>query len=122
MTHYDHLLQRAASYLTLMLSTVDFILMKPQHLVTETLVAGRQDEGYILVFDLVDDAQFGVALLSDNATLEPGVLGFLKLPVRQVQVALTADAHLIRVSIDDDILAKLPERKRREFGIELSGR
>ncbi len=110
-----HQLSRVTSYLTLQLGAVGYYCLEPSHLDATALIAGKDDNGFILLFDWVEEP--GQTAASQEL---PAELRFLNLPVRRVQV-LPADESQGRVKLivtmDADLLAQMPPSKPGEFGI-----
>lgn len=115
MDHKTHCLNRAASYLELLLTSAGYQVLVPKHLDEIVLVAGRADAGFILHFGL-EQAK------AEFPTLEE--LAFLGLPCHKVWVAFQKEdasgLNVLQVTTAPAVIEVLPARKKREFGIELA--
>lgn len=109
-------LSRALSYLSLQLVAVGYFCMEPKHVGANVLIAGKDDNGFILLFDWV-----GTPGQSPARSELPAELRFLKLPVRLILVSPANEADVGRakltVAMDEDLLALMPPTKAGEFGI-----
>lgn len=111
-------LSRVTSYLSLQLVSVGYYCLEPKHIDATTLIAGKDDSGFILLFDGVDTPDQKAA-----PPELPAEMRFLNLPVRHVRVAPAAatqgDRIKLIVTMDADLLALMPPSKPGEFGILL---
>lgn len=118
MDHVTFSLQRAASYLELLLSTGGFVFLKPQHLSATVLVAGRAAQGLVLVLDWVEQAP------SAEPAIVPPELAFLPLPAERIAVQEQQDPKtqqvVLTLFVNQALMDLFPKRKAREFGIEIA--
>ena len=110
-----HAIDRVTSYLCLQLVSAGYYCMEPGHLPVSVLVAGRDEEGFVLLVE-EDAKRAAVARV-------PAELRFLKLSVHRAFVRENAAPRngrpKLEVTLDADLLARLPVATPGEFGILL---
>ncbi len=110
-----HQLSRVSSYLSLQLGASGYYCLEPKHVDATLLIAGKDNTGFILLFDWVDEP--GQPTASQEL---PAELRFLNLPVRRLQVSPAGESQgriKLIVTMDADLLALMPPSKPGEFGI-----